>query len=86
MSVGINTSVEDFEFLFKLIPFLIPLIIIQLGLMIFAIVDIAKKNKTKTLTPMIWIIISVVLSNMGIGPVLYLILGRAEKTYDDDDI
>ena len=69
------------------LAFIIPLAVIELGLLIFVIVDIARKGKTKTLNPLIWIIISVVLmSSMVIGPILYIIFGRAEPTYKDDDI
>lgn len=76
---------EDF---IKYIPFLIPLLIIEFGLVIFVIVDIIKKKKTKNLNPLIWILISVCLSSTFIGPVLYIIFGRAESEVknDDDDI
>jgi len=85
MSFTVNTNLEEgIELLIKLIPFLIPLVLLQFGLMLFAIIDIARKQKTKTLSPVVWVIISVCI-NM-IGPVLYLIFGRTEKTYDDDDI
>lgn len=84
MSVNfeVNTINDAVDLLIKFIPFLIPLALLQFGLMLFAIIDIGRKQKTKTLSPLIWVIISV-LVNM-IGPVLYLIFGRAEKTYDDD--
>jgi hypothetical protein len=74
---------EDFV---KFIPFLIPLFVIQLGLVIFCIVDILKKKKTKNLSPAIWIVLTLVLMNTFIGPVLYLIFGRAEAEQNDDDI
>ena len=69
----------------KLIPFLIPLLVIELGLIIFVIVDIIKKKKTKNLNPLIWILISVLLSSTFIGPVLYIIFGRTEAEVKDDD-
>ncbi|MCL2773633.1 MAG: PLDc N-terminal domain-containing protein [Oscillospiraceae bacterium] len=69
------------------IAFIIPLAVIELGLLVFVIVDIAVKRRTKTLNPLIWIIIAIVLSGtMIIGPILYIIFGRAEPTYKDDDI
>ena len=73
------------EELIKYIPLLIPLAVIQLGFMIFVIVDIARKKQTKNLTPLIWIIAAVFFNSLCIGSVLYLIYGRAEKTYDDND-
>ena len=71
--------------LMQWLPLVLPLIIIQYGVMIFAIVDIARKKRTKNLSPLLWIIIAFFLSNMCIGSILYFILGRAEKIYDDKD-
>ena len=71
----------------KFIPFLIPLLVIELGLIIFVVIDIARKKKTKTLSPLIWIIISILFSSTFIGPVLYIIFGRADaEIVDDNDI
>lgn len=68
----------------KFIPFIIPLVVIQLGFVIFCVFDIQKKKKTKNLSPVIWILLVVVLMNTFIGPVLYIIFGRAENSADDD--
>lgn len=65
----------DISFIQQYLPLLIPIILIQLGLMIYALVDIIKREKTKGPKPM-WIII-VVLVNI-IGPILYLSIGREE--------
>ena len=87
MSITVNTSfnAEDLEFIKQLLPLIIPLLAVQLGLLTFVIIDIAKKANTKNLSPLIWIIIAVCLSNLGIGPILYIVFGRAEKIYKDDD-
>ena len=75
---------DDLTELLKYLPFLIPLAVIEVGLLVFVIIDIARKRKTKALPPLLWILISICLST--IGPILYIIFGRAEKTYSDDDI
>jgi len=72
---------EGLDLLINLLPVLIPLAIVQFGLLLFAAVDIAKKRKTKNLNPIIWVLI-ICLVNM-IGPILYLILGRAEDSGGD---
>ena len=78
---------EIFEELKRWLPLLLPLIVLQYGFMVFAIIDIAKKKATKNLSPLIWILISVVFNNLGIGSILYFILGRADAAViDDDDI
>ena len=71
--------------LIKFIPFLIPLLVIEIGLIVFIIIDISKKKKTKTFNPFIWILISVLFSSTFIGPVLYIIFGRAEAEAKDSD-
>ena len=84
MSVGfhVNSIREVMDLLMKWAPLFLPLIIIQLGLMIFAIVDIARKGKTKNLNVLVWIII-VVCINM-IGPILYFVFGRSDTGVNDD--
>ena len=53
-----------------------PLIVIQLGLQIYSIIDVIRHKKTKTLSPLIWVII-IVFGEI-LGPILYLLFGRAE--------
>ncbi|MBE0684734.1 MAG: PLDc_N domain-containing protein [Anaerolineaceae bacterium] len=60
----------------KLLPLLIPLFLIQLGLMIAALVDLLKREKTKG-PKWLWIII-VVFVNL-IGPIIYFVIGREEE-------
>ena len=69
-----NSSILDQ--LMKLLPLLIPLFLIQLGLMIAALVDLLKREKTKGPRWM-WILI-VVFVNM-IGPIVYFVVGREEE-------
>lgn len=60
----------------ELLPFLIPIILIQLGLMIAALVDLIRREKTKG-PKWVWALI-IVLVNL-IGPILYFVLGREEE-------
>lgn len=69
-----NVSILDQ--LLKLLPLLIPLFLIQLGLMIAALVDLIKREKTKG-PKWMWIII-VVFVNM-IGPIVYFVVGREDE-------
>jgi len=90
MQINYNASSweEFWEIIVAWTPILLPLIIIQFGLLLFAAIDIARKRKTKNLSPVIWILI-VFFVNM-IGPVLYFVLGRSDTgkydVEDDDDI
>ncbi|MHB1119984.1 MAG: PLDc N-terminal domain-containing protein [Bellilinea sp.] len=58
------------------IPYLIPIVLIQLGLMIFALTDLIRRERTKG-PKWMWAIIIVVVNI--IGPVVYLIAGRDES-------
>lgn len=54
-----------------------PLILIQLAVEIYALVDLGRKGKTKNLSPVIWVLI-ILLVNM-IGAILYLLIGRSDE-------
>ena len=54
-----------------------PLIVIQLALQIYALVDLFKKKKTKNLSVGIWVVI--IIFGEIIGASLYLLLGRTEE-------
>ena len=58
------------------IPLLIPLLLIQLALMIVALVDIARRPKTRGPK---WVWVLVVIFINFIGPIVYFVLGREEE-------
>ena len=57
------------------IPFLIPVILIELGLVIFALTDLIRRERTKG-PKWMWAILIVVVQI--VGPVVYLLAGREE--------
>ncbi len=59
----------------ELLPFLIPILILQLALMVFALVDLVRRERTKG-PKWLWAII-IVFVNL-IGPILYFIIGRED--------
>ncbi|CAM4228117.1 PLDc N-terminal domain-containing protein [Jeotgalicoccus halotolerans] len=58
----------------ELLPFLIPLILLQAVLMITALVMIIRQREFKYLNKPFWILIAVFLNLL--GPVLYFVLER----------
>jgi len=60
----------------ELLKIIWPLIVIQLAVQIYAIVDIVKRKKTKNLSPVVWIIICIL--GEIIGPIVYLLIGKSE--------
>jgi hypothetical protein len=60
----------------RLIPLLIPVILIQLGLMIFALVDILKKKAARGNT-IVWVLVIVFVNIF--GPIAYFAFGRVDE-------
>jgi len=57
------------------LPLLIPIIVIELGLMIAALVDLVRRPATRGPK---WVWVLVILFVNFIGPILYFIIGREE--------
>ena len=67
---------ESFAQYAQYIPLLIPIIVLELGLMVFALLDLSKRTVTRG-PKWVWIGV-IVLLNM-IGPILYFLFGRREE-------
>ena len=65
------------EEIIKILPVLIPLLILQLGLMTFALVELYKASKVKFFNKTIWTVIIICVQM--IGPIVYLVVGRSEE-------
>jgi hypothetical protein len=59
----------------KYLPLIIPVVLLELGLMIAALVDLIRREKTKG-PKWVWIIVVVVFNLL--GPIAYFIFGRDE--------
>jgi len=66
----------DLTQLKQYIPLLIPIILIQLGLMIAALVDLIRRAQTRG-PKWVWVLV-IVLVNY-IGPIIYFVAGRKEE-------
>ena len=64
---------EDLQ---RLIPLLIPIALLQLGLIAVALFDLARREKTKG-PKWAWVLVILLVST--IGPILYFVLGRQEE-------
>ena len=63
------------ETLNELLPFLIPVILLQIALMVVALVDLVRRERTRGPK---WAWALVILFVNLIGPVVYLFFGREE--------
>jgi len=53
-----------------------PLVVLQLGLIVFALMDWTRRPQTRYLNRWAWLVIIIVFSIL--GPVAYFLLGREE--------
>ncbi len=70
-------TVNSFETLMEYLPFLIPILLIELALMITALVHVLRHKKYRFGNRVLWIIIVVFLQI--IGPIAYFTIGRGEE-------
>lgn len=70
-------SFEGIQFLINLLPVLIPLALLEFGLMIAALVHLLKRGRVKRGSVALWVVL-IILLNI-IGPVLYFIIGREDS-------
>lgn len=65
------------ETLKQLIPLLIPLFVLQLGLQIYCLVDLIKRETVRYDNKVLWGV--VIFAFNLLGPIIYLVLGRTDK-------
>ena len=70
----INQSILDI--LLQYLPLLIPVVLIQLALLVTALVDLIRREKTHG-PKWVWVLV-IVLVNF-IGPIIYFIAGRKDE-------
>lgn len=62
--------------LMEMLPFLIPLVIVQYGLLGYAVYHILSHENYKRGNRTMWLIIAIVVNF--VGPILYFLLGKEE--------
>ena len=68
-----NTSISNT--IMSYLPLLIPVVLVELGLLIFALVDLLRRERTKG-PKWLWAVLIIFVQI--IGPVIYLLVGREE--------
>lgn len=67
----------------QLLPLLIPIMLLELGLLVWALLDIIRRERVTGGNKVIWILVIVLVST--IGPIVYFLFGRKEGTAEDDE-
>lgn len=68
--------ITPWEKFLQLLPYIIPIVLLQLILMIVALVDLIRREKTRG-PKWLWAIV-IILGEL-IGPIVYFIFGREES-------
>jgi hypothetical protein len=61
---------------------LIPVFLLEVGLLVWALVDVIRRERVRGGNKVVWILVIVLVST--IGPIIYLIFGREEAPIDSD--
>ena len=72
----------ELESISKILPFMVPLILVEAGLLVFALVDLIRRKQVRGDSKILWVLI-IILVNF-IGPIIYLAVGRKEEPIDSD--
>ena len=73
---------DDLASVVRLLPLLIPLFLIEVGLMVVALVDVIRRERVRGGNKVVWILVVVLVGV--IGPIVYLLFGREEAPLDRD--
>lgn len=73
---------DDFQVIKEMLPFLIPVVLVEMVLLIVALMDLVKREYVRGGNKIVWALLIVFVGI--IGPVVYLIAGRQEKPVDGD--
>ncbi len=68
-------NLSGWDAIVQYLPLLVPLFLIQLGLLAFALIDLIKRERTRGPK---WVWALVIVFFQFFGPILYFVLGREE--------
>ena len=75
-------EVGEFDQFMEMLPFLIPVFLLELGLLVWALIDVARRERVKG-SKVVWIL---VIALVGIiGPIIYFIFGRDEAPAEENE-
>ena len=68
--------------LIQALPYAVPLLLLGLILLVVGLLDLIKREHVTGGNKIIWVLVMVFVQI--IGPIVYLAIGRREKSYDSD--
>jgi hypothetical protein len=71
---------KEMETLVQMLPYMVPLIILEVVLLVVALLDLARRKHVTGGNKIIWVLVTVCIHI--IGPIIYLLAGRKEESVD----
>ena len=72
----------EFEALKNALPYLIPLLVVEIVLLFVAIIDLDRRQYVTGNNKLVWVLVIVIIGI--IGPVIYFVFGRRKKAVDKE--
>jgi hypothetical protein len=73
---------KEMETLIHMLPYMAPLVILEIVLIAVALADLVKRKKVTGGKKIIWVLVTV--GVQFVGPIIYLVLGRKEESSGSD--
>lgn len=73
---------ENMESIVQMLPYLAPIIVLNLVLLVISLVDITRREYVAGGNKIIWVLVTVLFQI--IGPITYLVVGRKESHIEGD--
>jgi hypothetical protein len=72
----------EFEAFKNALPYLIPLLIVEIALLFIAIIDLDRREHVTGNHKLVWVLVIVLIGI--IGPIIYFVFGRSKKPVTKD--
>ena len=63
----------------KLLPLLIPVLLIQFGLQIYALIDLARRSREQVRGGNKWLWVAIIVLGEILGPIVYFVVARKDE-------
>ncbi len=74
---------DELDTIRQILPFLIPLALLQFGLLVWALIDVVKREYVTGGNKIVWVLIIVLVGIL--GPLIYFIFGRKEGPVEEEN-
>ena len=73
---------KEMESITQMLPYLVPIIVLEFALLVYALVDLSKRKHVTGGNKIVWVLVAVCFQI--VGPIAYLVFGRKEPQVESD--